>query len=89
MWGHVTEKAVEKLGFAQKPRSPSGPKIQQMALEKTLFPRELPIGPKNYLQHPYFVLDLVPGQISNPQKYFFGSEAGGWALQGIFYTLIF
>jgi hypothetical protein len=31
----------------------------------------------HYLQHPYLFMDLVPDQISNPQKYFFGSEAGG------------
>jgi hypothetical protein len=71
VWGHVVEKVIEKLGFPQKSGSPEGSKIQRYGSRKMLLPRELPMGPKNYLQYPYFVLDLVPGQISNPQKYFF------------------
>jgi hypothetical protein len=50
---HVVEEVVEKLGFQQKSGSTRGQKFKQMALEKTLFSRELLVGPKNYLQHPY------------------------------------
>ena len=67
VWGHVVEEVVENLDFTmaihKNPVLLRGQKFKQMALEKTLFPCELPIGPKNYLQHPYFALDLVPVQI--------------------------
>jgi hypothetical protein len=56
------EKMVEKLGFSQKlgvsqnPALLRGQKFKDMALEKTLFPWELQVGPKNYLLHPCFIL---------------------------------
>ena len=67
VWGHVVEEVVDNLDFTMEihknPVLLRGQKFKQMALEKTLFPCELPIGPKNYLQHPYFVLGLVRVQI--------------------------
>jgi hypothetical protein len=78
--GFMVWKSGRKLrsynGILKNPVPQRGQKCKDMALEKTLFPREFPVGSKNYLQHSYFVLGLVPSQISNYQKYFFRSEAG-------------
>jgi hypothetical protein len=51
VWDHFVENVVENLGFTMeihKNQVPlRGQKFKDMALEKTLFPRELLIGPKN------------------------------------------
>ena len=76
VWGHVVEEMVENLDFTIEIHKNlvllRGQKFKQMALEN-FFPCELPIGPKNYLQHPYFVLDLLvsPGPNLGPLKIFF------------------
>jgi hypothetical protein len=51
-----------------------GQKFKEMPLEKTLFRRISPVGSKNYLQHPYFILSLVPARLSMDQALFSGSE---------------
>ena len=60
VWVHVVEKVVENLGFTMEihknPVPLRGQKCKEMSLEKNLFRRISPVGPKNYLQHPYFVL---------------------------------